>query len=141
MQRYLLPQAFHIRYANIHEEHEALLELLNEMKSGGMHEEPGSIRSATDRFLDSLATHFANEERLMAEARYPRYEEHRSHHQECLALASTILGGDADGAQYPGKATLDRIFDLLVNTVARVDLYFEEYLIGCGRLPDRPKAV
>ena len=76
----------------------------------------------------------------MAEVGYPGLAEHRAHHAECLSAMSAILG-DArkQGAVEP--AQIDEAFSLFVNTLVRVDLYFEEFLIGVGLVTDRAKPV
>ncbi|MGF1625302.1 MAG: hemerythrin domain-containing protein [Alphaproteobacteria bacterium] len=138
MNKYVLPAAFSIRYGTIDQEHGQLIGQLNVLSATAARGAAAEVRQQAGAFTRALREHFANEEALMAELGYPRLTEHREHHGQCLArIAGTLDRACAQG-QIEGTE-IDAIFSLLVDTVARVDLYFEEYLIGIGLVSDHPK--
>jgi hemerythrin-like metal-binding protein len=137
MPDYALPSAFRIGFGSIDDEHDAILALLSRIHAA---DGSGTPKERVATFLTELADHFAAEERLMAELRYPREIDHREHHRECLAaIASAMHRTDGDGG--PTAEDLNEVFSILIDTVVRVDLYFEEFLIGIGRLPNRAKPL
>lgn len=138
MEEYALPASFAIPFAKLDEEHGALIRQLNLLLAGVGSRNAADTAGVAETFLTGLREHFVHEEALMAELGYPRLDEHRSHHAECLGMAATIL----DGALSRGsleRTQVDEVFSLLINVVVRVDLYFEEYLIGIGLVADRAK--
>ena len=92
MQCYVLPPAFFIRYDKIDEEHVQLVALLNGLSASVEGGDPDDMLAQIQQFTQVLGAHFISEESLMAETRYPRYEEHCQQHQECLDRVISILG-------------------------------------------------
>lgn len=136
MQAYRLPEAFRIGYGCLDEDHTELVGLLNALR------EPGGADGLVQdggAFVAALRAHFEREEQLMTQLGYPRLAEHRTHHRECLAAIAAILQPFA----IPDltKEAVDQLFGVLVDAIVRVDLYFEEFLIGTGRLQGGTKAV
>lgn len=138
MSKYYLPQSFLIPYQSIDDEHRHLIALLNQMTSQAELPASQDIRAMADQFLVEINTHFREEEALMHAVNYPRAEEHAAHHVACLQTITGILQATLDQGLLQLTA-LDQVFSILIDVVVKTDLYFEEFLIGTGRLPDRAK--
>lgn len=85
---------FDSRYAvgidQVDREHQKLFEIAGRVHDSLAAEGDAAIdaaRSAVAELLDYTATHFANEEKLMAAAGYPELEAHRTLHRNLISQA------------------------------------------------------
>jgi hemerythrin-like metal-binding protein len=137
MRPYALPRAFNVPYATANEDHQELVGLLNQLATCAGSAADG-LAQVIDRFVLTLRCHFASDEKLMDEVAYPRREEHRTAHCHCIERISSALE-QAKACGRIERETLDDIFATLVDVVARVDLYFRDFLVGVGRIPEQSR--
>ncbi len=76
---------FQVGVRDIDEQHVELVALLNALHEA-VREKRGSaaVRSTLDELVDYTRSHFAVEERMMREACYPDYAEHRIYHEALI---------------------------------------------------------
>lgn len=138
MNKYYLPRSFSIPYQSIDDEHRQLIALLNRLAEGAELRAQQDVRLTATQFLEDMRTHFREEETLMRAVGYPRVEEHAAHHETSLKSMTGLLRDALDTGELQQNA-LDEVFSVLIDVVVKTDLYFEEFLIGIGQLPDKPK--
>lgn len=102
----------------IDEQHRALLELANALHAATL---AGAASAELNRLLGELirrtAVHFATEERLFNETRYPDAQAHRREHEELVAQVNSLkqrvdrggLALNAEIAQYLATWLLEHI--------------------------------
>jgi hemerythrin-like metal-binding protein len=138
MRPYALPRAFSVPYATANEDHQELVGFLNQLAACVTEGESDTLAQIIDRFVLTLQCHFASDEKLMDEVAYPRLEEHRTAHCHCIERISSALE-QVKACGRIERETLDDIFATLVDVVARVDLYFRDFLVGVGRIPEQSR--
>ncbi len=115
----------------IDDEHRVLLELSNSLLDLSFSENNGADwMPGMEALLDHVVAHFADEEKILSELRYPGVVSHSHLHrdlvQKSLELAARVNAGDCSAAQ---------LFDFLVNQVVvghmiKADSVFFEYTKG-----------
>lgn len=126
---YALPDAFRISFANIDEEHDHIVEIVNRLGDICERGTPSEFEDEFKEFLVSLDRHFANEEKYMRDLGYPGLDWHVTHHAESADKARRIFqrcmrDGSID------DAVVRTLFSEIVHDVARADLKFREFLEG-----------
>ncbi len=101
----------------IDHEHRELIELINELYR---HARSGDPQHAIGEFLGEIfariSAHFALEEKLMREAGYDEYEEHKADHEILLEEIRDLMDDCEDGV----LEDHDELF-------ARLDVWFSEH--------------
>lgn len=133
MGRFFIPEAFSVPYAGIGDAQRDLVRLLNALDACALGD--GDPAAAIDCFLAGLHAHFANDHRAMHEAAFPRTDQHLTLHRQCLAQVEATLGR-ARAAGRIERTAVTEVFTALIDVIARGDIYFREYLVAIGRLPD-----
>ena len=100
-----------VNVGSIDREHQRLVDLVNQLYTA-MREGRGNtaIGSVLDELITYTASHFANEEKLMREAGYPAYDEHKAAHE---ALVAQVLETKKKFAQ--GTALSQEVMSFLKN--------------------------
>jgi len=103
---------FSVGVASVDHEHREMIELINELDHGmqdaAAHEE---VVRALGEIYARIAAHFALEEKIMRNARYPDYGIHKHDHETLLdELLEVIDSVDEDG--HYDRAALSRDLDV-----------------------------
>jgi hemerythrin-like metal-binding protein len=120
---FFLPPSLLIGVAEIDQEHQHLIEIINRAGSSV------SRRQHLQEIVSALADHFANEEETMRQAGYPRLREHANHHKAVLTRMQEIAKRCAGDA---AAAPQSDILYTLLDDILRADLPFKSYLQGKG---------
>ncbi len=79
------------RFRFLDDEHEALAQKLQEVKTSTGAGEDRDPKFETLKFLQMLREHIDNEEDIMESSNYPEQKLHRKHHEVLLESVETIL--------------------------------------------------
>jgi hemerythrin len=71
---------------------------------------------------------------------YPRLAEHRARHWQCHRAVASILVTSVERNELD-RDTVDEVFAILLDLVARVDLDFRAFLVATGNLPSARSMV
>lgn len=124
---FTIPDVFMINYGSIDEEHLSLVKHVNELLELAQNQSSDNFERAFEALLDKFASHFRNEEVLMASAEYDGLAWHKSHHDESLmALKKLYSSCRAKGEINPEDIYV--CFDHVIKDVAKADLKFAEFL-------------
>lgn len=111
------------------EDHQRLLGRVNALVAAVASKTPSRVQSALSALRCETEAHFAREEALMFEARYPRLEQHRARHQRLLrALRAFRFALDASGRLRLPLVPMNYIRRWFVAHVARDDRMVASYL-------------
>jgi len=85
---------YSIGVAAVDHEHRHLIELINELCAQiGQHDDSEHIELYLGEVFAAISAHFALEERVMRNARYPEYEAHKHDHEALLDDLVDIMDG------------------------------------------------
>jgi hemerythrin len=118
----------------IDQQHRELVNILNKLDDAVInHETRKNIYRIINEIVSYTETHFANEERLMVQTRYPEIESHKSMHKELTKDTFRLR----DKLQYFGEDKFREWFNKwpLSRAIAHIqyaDKKFEDYLIQHG---------
>jgi hemerythrin len=124
---FLLPETFLLPHDEIDQEHQDIVDTLNEwekMLSGSTVDE---LLAQFEKFISQLQNHFKNEEEYMRQVAYDGLEWHSVHHKDTLNEAMTML----DSCRQSNDVDKDQIyhcFYTLFHDIAKADLKFGEFL-------------
>jgi hemerythrin-like metal-binding protein len=126
-----------VGHAHLDEQHRAIFDLLAEAQDLWRRGE-GVVRFCPllSRLSKLLESHFPDEERLLAEWRYPRLQEHAAEHAQALKELKGICerfksGADAGGLA-PGWVVLEFILRVAVGHVLASDADYAGHVAGSG---------
>ena len=130
-----LPSSWQIGYGTFDEEHQSLVDFINE----GWREAGDGGAICVRKVLDMLSTlqqrmreHFEHEEAQMARLDYPGFHEHAARHATALAgLCSVEMRLTETMAV--DREVLYAIFSPLIDDILRADLPFKTFLHASGR--------
>jgi hemerythrin len=124
-----------IGVAKIDEQHRTLVDRLNELVEMGL---KSISKEETQKTLDLLGAyvveHFGDEEALQIQSGYPKYEEHKSLHQQ-FVNQFILLKKEFDANGNSVKFTMDlnsSIIDWIVRHIKRADVEFGKYYRETG---------
>ena len=111
------------------EEHKKLIGMINSlheaMKSG---KGKDMLTKILDEATEYTLKHFAREEKLMAQYRYPEYKEHKALHDEFVKKV-TELRNKHDEKLLMASQVLNVLKDWLVNHINNVDKKYGPFLM------------
>jgi hemerythrin len=110
----------------IDEEHRELAESINSVYEAVLLVNKNLILLRLKGLLELLKTHFADEERLMKETRYPGYISHKLEHDRFFAQIEGLYAGYGKGTENFGTEYLRRIRHWFYNHLEIND-------IDCGK--------
>ncbi|THF65734.1 bacteriohemerythrin [Pseudothauera nasutitermitis] len=132
---------FNVGIAPIDEQHVELVGLLNRLHAA-VREQRGveAVRDALDELVACTLNHFADEERLMSQARYPAYAEHRIHHEALTAQVRALQRRLESGETTISFELLDFLRVWLMRHIGESDRRFGEWYHreGAGRAGESP---
>ena len=77
-------------HGEIDGEHQAMIDLLNQLHTAILAENPTRVSNLLEQFSCVAMQHFATEERLMSEVSYPHLERHKAQHDEFVERAQNL---------------------------------------------------
>lgn len=131
-----LPLSWLVGYGAIDQEHQLLLNIINE----GWRVSAGSGMAGLRRVLDVLASlhasmreHFEHEEAEMTRLGYPGVREHAARHVAALAHLSRVEVGlnEIGGVD---RQALYEMLSVLIDDILRADIPFKTFLQQSGRV-------
>ena len=135
MDRYTLPASCDLPLPELQEEHQALIDILNEgLETVRCVPDPSTeiFLSLLEDLRRLLSVHFAHEERVMAQYHFPHLVPHGLHHDLCAARLDRVSDLLLAGQLKPNRFLLDELFDMIVDDVVRADGEFKTFLEDCN---------
>lgn len=113
-------------------EHRALFDACNALVAAMTDTamQSADILAKIDQVLDALARHFIDEERVLAEVRYPRLAEHRRLHEKLLESSRELRDAVHAGTSSPGEIVEFLAFEVVNRHILRADRQFFPFLAG-----------
>ncbi len=136
MEHYALPKTSLIGHAEIDDDHQTLIDLLNHAHCAVAplaNPAPSLIYPFLENLREGLKWHFHREEKEMARLGYPELAPHRFHHAQCIARLDEICDAVAGAQIEVGRDFLDELFDMILDDIIRADGGFKTYLQSCDR--------
>lgn len=131
-----LPRSWQIGYGDIDEEHQSLLDFINEgwraAEDGGV-VCVGKLLPMLSSLQQRLSEHFEHEESLMAKLEYPGLHAHAARHRAALAQLCTVELRLAETAAVD-RDILDAMLAALIDDILRADIPFKTFLHESGRI-------
>jgi hemerythrin-like metal-binding protein len=123
--------ALEVGVPEIDEQHQKLVAIVNAlhdaMMKGQAHDVMGRL---LDEVVDYTVYHFAAEQRLFAETRYPRGPEHEKMHDELTATAKKIRADVSAGKSVISHEVMRFLRDWLQQHIVVEDKAFGRYVNG-----------
>jgi len=127
---------------SMNEVHLSEVDIVNELSDLlDAHSEDASlvseIHAKFEELIEHTQEHFASEERLMLEGRFPPYSIHRAEHQRQLARVSAVYeswAGGRDVALLRGFIQRE-LPDWVRNHILTMDTVTAQYLCASGNMP------
>jgi hemerythrin len=120
---------YNVNSHEIDQQHKQLLELINElyeaMRSGQSSSIIGKIFTGMAQYAE---THFATEEKLMIQYRFPGYAEHKIEHEAFIAKASDLFNGYPKTPTSITIETANFLYDWLQNHLLGTDKLYGPFL-------------
>lgn len=105
-------------------------QLYDAMTEGHGDELIGPIFKTMTQYTDY---HFRREESLMKDCSYPKYEDHKKHHEVLLATLNTFMERYAKDSKSVTTAEISRFLQAwLVNHIQNVDFGYKSYMYDPG---------
>ncbi len=119
--------------AEIDDQHHRFIDRLNDYFRQMMQgHAAAAAEEMADMLQDYVATHFADEESLMARTGYPRLEQHRASHRTFTAQCEQLCRTAAAGEQGAARSLFHAVADWVRNHVCREDRAFAAFLRDAG---------
>lgn len=137
-----LLETFLTGHPRVDAEHMKIVEAINDVSDAVNAGEYEKCAILLDDFLNICQHHFAAEEQLLADLKYPGLHDHAIFHKELVLKAKAVktLCMDRDAPD-----SIERCFDematLLIEDVVKGDLQFVSFLIDQGVVETRDHAL
>ncbi len=124
--RLVWQEAYECGEPTIDGQHRQLFDLANALIDASFETKasPGGFEQALDRLLAHIVQHFADEEALLAEHRYPRLQAHKAAHAKLLARAAELRTEADSGALKLGVFVEFLANDVIARHIFKVDRDF-----------------
>ena len=121
--------SYSVGVETIDQQHSGLFAILNELHAAMM---KGHAQNLVGPLLDKLVTytlgHFAYEERMMQEARYPNFAAHRAHHVDLARQVEEFMARYKRGDGALTIELLQFLKDWLTKHIQHEDKQYRPYL-------------
>lgn len=115
-------------FESIDSEHKKLMDLLNKLHDGMMnHKTNDVIGGVLDDLIKYTQTHFAHEEKLFAQYKYPQEASHKLEHKKLVEKALDLQKGFKAGSVTVSVGTLNFLRDWLNNHILKTDFAYREF--------------
>lgn len=110
-------------------EHHALFDGANALMAALAQDSlPDGIPEQIDRLIAQIAAHFEHEEQVLAQAQYPRLQEHRGLHAKLLADAQRLSSAVRSGGGSPGEIVEFLAYEVVNRHILKADRQFFAWL-------------
>jgi hemerythrin len=114
-------------------QHQKLIEMINGLHDAMMQGKGRDVLSTTlDGLVAYTASHFANEERLMADHGFPGQSSHQAEHRQLVEQVQTLARDLKDGKPVLTIAVMSFLRDWLNNHILGTDKKYGPYLTTRG---------
>ncbi|NQW02355.1 MAG: hemerythrin family protein [Rhodospirillales bacterium] len=113
MKAYSLPEGSLYRITQLDKQHQELIDIVQSLHGLSESNELPEIVRIFESFLNKLAIHFTDEERMMKDTAYPDAESHRAHHQDMLKDAQSTFNIVKDKGKLLERNAIDSIDKLI----------------------------
>ncbi len=124
---------FSINVQQFDNQHKRLIEMVNQlndaMNSGKGHD---ALKSILDGLIQYTATHFADEEKILAQQNFPDLEQHKLAHKELVKTALELQKKFHGSSSALSGEVMNFLRNWLVNHIQGVDKKYGVYLNGKG---------
>ncbi len=114
-------------------QHKELIEMVNELQRqitmGSSKEELGKV---VNKIYEHKKAHFADEERLMLDHNYPKFEQHAKEHKDMLDRLSEFIEGVAAGDKIVSVELTGFLAEWLLDHIAQTDTLYGPFLNDRG---------
>lgn len=105
-------EEFKVGVASVDHEHRELIGLINRLHDDLLaHDSDVTVSEYLGEIYARISAHFALEERIMREARYDQYAEHKADHERLLDDIRDIMDDYEDHHRYDDSALAQRLGD------------------------------
>lgn len=122
--------------ADIDEQHKSLFDWFAQLESAANDQRIMIVAYALTRLMQYTRTHFAAEERLMADCAYPRLAAHRAEHEAFRQRLQDLR--TASLTQDIGSATVNLLREWLVKHITVSDMDYIPYVKGLSHTAGGP---
>jgi hemerythrin-like metal-binding protein len=110
-------------------QHKGLVDTLNQLHDGMMKGQAATVTGPLlMRLVDYTAKHFADEEKLMAQTKYPALTQHHAHHVELTKQVEEFVGRYDRGEITLNVQLLNFLRDWLANHILKEDKEYGPWL-------------
>lgn len=121
--------AFEVGYVAIDTQHRKLIDIVNRVMECMKKPNPGAdLTSSFKALIDYTKTHFAMEERLMSEHRYPDTPVHKIQHVNLVGDIEKLQADLASGKQLVGSRTVLFLQNWIISHVLQTDRKLAAFL-------------
>jgi hemerythrin-like metal-binding protein len=124
---------FSVNIRQFDDQHKRLIEIVNQlndaMANGKGH---GALKTILDSLIQYTVTHFADEEKLMAQHQYPELEQHKKLHEELKKTAVELQKKFLGNSSALSSEVMNFLRNWLVNHIQGVDKKYGVYLNSKG---------
>lgn len=122
--------AWESRHPQIDEQHKKLVDLANSLLTAALEPpvEPAKVTEALDNLFENLARHFADEEKVLAEAGYPGAPDHAALHARLLENAIMLKEKHQNGAATTAEFLSCIVNDVVIGHMLSEDRLFFPYV-------------
>ncbi|MBP7554444.1 MAG: hemerythrin family protein [Spirochaetes bacterium] len=133
MALFIWKEEYSVGISSIDEQHKKLVSLLNELHSSMLSARANSI---LEKLLTELSEytvyHFKNEENLMIDHKYSKYEEHKKNHKNFTDKVHSYLEDFKNGKKLLTVELLFFLKDWLINHINGEDKQYSAFFIERG---------
>lgn len=133
MELFIWNDKYSVNIKQIDEQHKTLINLINDlataMKAGKGKDTLGIV---IGRLIDYTKTHFATEEVLMKEYKYPEESGHKKTHEDFVFKVVDVHTKFQSGNLFLSTEVLQFLQDWLINHIGAVDKKFGAFLNSKG---------
>jgi len=113
---------YSVGVAAIDSQHKALVDTLNQLHDGMMKGQAASVTGPLlMKMVDYTRNHFADEEKLMAQTKYPSLQQHHAHHVDLTKQVEDFVGRYDRGEITLNVKLLNFLRDWLTNHILKED--------------------
>ena len=101
---------YSVGIASVDDEHREMIGLINDVYSKlGASPDPESIEDCLEDIFHTISMHFALEERIMRDAGYEEYENHKEDHEDLLDEIRDLMDAFLADAENGGRLLKERL--------------------------------
>ena len=127
---------FSVGVAEIDAQHQrwiALINTLHDVLMGEANPENFSVKHCLDEMVAYADFHLDFEEKMLAEAGYPLFEQHRAEHEKFRARLQELVRADEQGRTLLNTEVMNMLTGWLREHILKSDMAYKAHLMHHGR--------